>query len=80
MIVRTDLATNRNGTLKVAEEPDHVVLLDNLYCFAQMLVAAERWVVSDSAPDFPVLSFAAADCKEFMQVVHEQTTNPTINI
>jgi hypothetical protein len=76
MIVRTDLATNRNGMLKVVEEPDHVVLLENLKCFDQMLVAAVRWVASDSSPDFPGLSLAAADCKEFMQVVHEQSKIP----
>jgi hypothetical protein len=41
-----------------------------------MLVAEVRWVASDSSPDFPGLSLAAANCKEFMQVVHEQTKNP----
>ena len=76
MIVRTDLTTNRNGTLEVVEEPDHVVLLENLKCFDQMLVAEVRWVASDSPSDFPGLSLAAANCKEFMQFVHEQTKNP----
>jgi hypothetical protein len=76
MIVRTDLTTNRNGTLEVVEERDHVVLLENLKCFDQMLVAEVRWIASVSSPDFPGLSLAAANCKEFMQVVHEQTKNP----
>ncbi len=76
MIVLTDLATNQNGKLKVVEEPDHVVLLENLECFDQMLFAAVRWVASDSSPDFPGLGLAAADCKEFMHVVREQTKNP----
>ncbi len=76
MIVRTDLATNQNGMRKVVEEPDHVVLLENLKCFDLMLVAAVRWVASNLSPDFPGLGLAAADCKEFMHVVHEQTKNP----
>ncbi len=40
IIVRTDLATKQNGTLKVVEESDHVVLLENLKSFDQMLLAA----------------------------------------
>ena len=54
---------------------DHVFLLQNVESFGQMLVAEVRLVASHPSPDFLCLIFAAANGKEFMQVVHERTKN-----
>ena len=61
MIVRSYLTANRNRAVEVAQELDHVFLLQNLKCFGQMIVAEVRLVASHSSPDFPGLIFAAAN-------------------
>ena len=69
MIVRANCAADRRGAVEIGQQLQHVRLAENLQGFAEMCVVQ---ISLHASPDFPGLILAAADGKQFLQIVDER--------
>jgi len=72
VIVCANCAADRRGAVEIGQQLQHVVFAENLQGFAEMFVVPIRLVAAHASPDFPGLILAAADGKQFMQIVDER--------